>query len=57
MKFAIRVSNLGGVFVEAEGEREWGEHIFHVEAPSEDSVYGTAEYRKAQDLAENYKEV
>jgi hypothetical protein len=52
MKFAIRVSSLGGVFVEEEGGREWGEHILRVEAADEAAVYQTAEYREAQDLAE-----
>jgi len=56
MKFVIRVSSLGGVFVEEEGGREWGEHILRVEAPGEDAVYQTAEYREAQDLAEKMKE-
>lgn len=50
--FAIRVSSLGGVFVEEEGGREWGEHILRVEAPDEAAAYQTAEYREAQDLAE-----
>ena len=54
--FAIRVSSLGGVFVEEEGGREWGEHIFRVEAADEASVYQTAEYREAQDLAEKMRE-
>jgi len=51
-RFAIRVSSLGGVFVEEDGGREWGEHILRVEAPDEAAVYQTAEYREAQDLAE-----
>ena len=52
MKFTIRVSSLGGVFVEEDGGREWGEYILRVEAADEAAVYGTAEYREAQDLAE-----
>ena len=52
MKFAIRVSSLGGVFVEEDGGREWGEYVLRVEAADEAAVYGTAEYREAQDLAE-----
>jgi len=50
--FAIRVSSLGGIFVEQDGGREWGEHILRVEAPDEAAVYQTAEYREAQDIAE-----
>lgn len=52
MKFVIRVSSLGGVFVEEDGGREWGEHILRVKAPDKAAVYQTAEYREAQDLAE-----
>ena len=56
MKFAIRVSSLGGVFVEEEGGREWGEYVRRVEADNESAVYQTAEYREAQDLAEKISE-
>jgi hypothetical protein len=55
-KYAIRISSLGGVFVEEEGGREWGEHILRVEAADEEAVYQTAEYREAQDLAEKMRE-
>ena len=57
MKFAIRVSSLGGVFVEEEGGREWGEHILRVEATDEAAVYQTAEYSQARDLAEKMRGV
>ena len=56
MKFAIRVSSLGGVFVEEEGGREWGEYVLRVEAVDEVAVYGTAEFREAQALAEKIRE-
>ena len=56
MKFVIRVSSLGGVFVEEEGGKEWGEYVRRVEAPDEAAVYQTAEYREAQDLAEKMRE-
>ena len=56
-KYAIRISSLGGVFVEEDGGREWGEYVRRVEATDEAAVYGTAEYREAQDLAEKMKEV
>lgn len=55
MKFAVRVSSLGGIFVEADGGREWGEHILRVEGEDESEVYGTSEYREAQDLAEKIR--
>ena len=55
MKFAIRVSSLGGVFVEEDGGREWGERILRVEADNESEVYQTAEYREAQTLAEKIR--
>ena len=56
MKFVIRISSLGGVFVEEEGGKEWGEHILRVEAADEAAVYKTTEYREAQDLAEKIME-
>ncbi len=57
MKFVIRVSRLGGVFVEEEeGGREWGEYALRVEAPDEAAVYQTAEYREAQALSEKMRE-
>ena len=52
MEFAIRISNLGGIFIEEDGGREWGEYVLRVEAAEEAAVYGTAAYREAQDLAE-----
>lgn len=55
-KYAIRISSLGGVFVEEDGGREWGEYVLRVEAADEAAVYGTAEYREAQDLAEKMRE-
>ena len=55
-KYAIRISSLGGIFIEEDGGREWGEYVLRVEATDEAAVYGTAEYREAQDLAEKMKE-
>lgn len=55
MKFAIRVSSLGGIFVEQDCGREWGEYILRVEAPDEEAVYRTTEYREAQDLSERIR--
>lgn len=54
-KYAIRISSLGGVFVEEDGGREWGEYVLRVEATDEDAVYRTTEYREAQDLAEKMR--
>ena len=53
--FAIRVSSLGGVFVEKDGGKEWGEYVRRVEVADEAAVYQTAEYREAQDLAEKIR--
>ena len=56
--FIIIVSSLGGVFVEADTgfNPVWGHRRWHVQATDEAAVYGTAEYREAQDLAEKMRE-
>jgi hypothetical protein len=56
MMFAIRVSSLGGIFIEEDGGKDWGEYVRRVDAADEAEVYGTAEYREAQDLAEKMRE-
>jgi hypothetical protein len=55
--FAIRVSSLGGIFIEEDGGKDWGEYVRRVDAADEAAVYQTAEYREVLRLAEKMREV
>lgn len=54
MKYVIRISNMGGIFVEedAPGSKDWGEYVFRIEAENEEDVLKSAEFQKAQELSE-----